>query len=162
MGITRGWEKRVIRTNIRYAKRTVRLFSVSPQSRSLFSASFHTFCLTARAYLNTQKYGLFCSLIFFFAPSQVTVHGRTFSKSVQFAPIIHTSWTSSIALSILCARFAKRIPRNVKLFFRINKYFQCKRKIAHKILIYTESIFAQKKINPSGQRLWGSVFFFSE
>ena len=27
-----------------------------------FSASFHTFCLTARAYLNTQKYGLFCSL----------------------------------------------------------------------------------------------------
>ena len=36
--------------------------SVSPQSRSLFSASFQTFCLTARAYLNTQKYGLFCSL----------------------------------------------------------------------------------------------------
>ena len=36
--------------------------SVSPHSRSLFSASFHTFCLTARAYLNTQKYGLFCSL----------------------------------------------------------------------------------------------------
>ena len=27
-----------------------------------FSASFQTFCLTARAYLNTQKYGLFCSL----------------------------------------------------------------------------------------------------
>ena len=32
------------------------------QSRSLFSASFQTFCLTARAYLNTVKYGLFCSL----------------------------------------------------------------------------------------------------
>ena len=32
--------------------------------RSLFSASFQTFCLTARAYLNTQKYGLFCSLSF--------------------------------------------------------------------------------------------------
>ena len=63
MGIARGWEKRVIRTNITYAKRTVRIFSVSPQSRSLFSASFQTFCLTARAYLNTQKYGLFCSLI---------------------------------------------------------------------------------------------------
>ena len=29
----------------------------------LFSASFQIFCLTARAYLNTQKYGLFCSLI---------------------------------------------------------------------------------------------------
>ena len=38
-------------------------FSVSPRSRSLFSSSFHTFCLTARAYLNTQKYGLFCSLL---------------------------------------------------------------------------------------------------
>ena len=35
---------------------------VSPQSRSLFSASFQTFCSTARAYLNTQQYGLFCSL----------------------------------------------------------------------------------------------------
>ena len=36
--------------------------SVSRQSRSLFSASFETFCLTARKYLNTQKYGLFFSL----------------------------------------------------------------------------------------------------
>ena len=36
--------------------------SVSPQSHSPFSASFQTFCLTARAYLNTQKYGLFSSL----------------------------------------------------------------------------------------------------
>ena len=33
------------------------------KSSSLFSASFQTFCLTARAYLNTQKYGLFCSLL---------------------------------------------------------------------------------------------------
>ena len=37
--------------------------SVSSQSHSPFSASFQTFCLTARAYLNTQKYGLFCSLM---------------------------------------------------------------------------------------------------
>ena len=37
--------------------------TVSPQSRSPLSASFQTFCLTARAYLNTQKYGLFCSLL---------------------------------------------------------------------------------------------------
>ena len=37
--------------------------AVSPQSRSLFSASFQTFCLTAGAYLNRQKYGLFCSLL---------------------------------------------------------------------------------------------------
>ena len=40
----------------------VRIFSASSQSRSLVSASFQTFCLTTRAYLNTQKYGLFCSL----------------------------------------------------------------------------------------------------
>ena len=38
-------------------------FRVSPQSRSPFSASLQTFFLTARAYLNTQKYGLFCRLI---------------------------------------------------------------------------------------------------
>ena len=54
--------KRVIRTNITYAKRTVRIFSVSPQSHSPFSASFQTFRLTVGAYLNTQKYGLFYSL----------------------------------------------------------------------------------------------------
>ena len=38
-----------------------RISSVFPQSRSPFSASLQTFCLTARAYLNTQKYGLFWS-----------------------------------------------------------------------------------------------------
>ena len=35
---------------------------LSPQSRSVFSASFQTFCSTPRAYLNTQQYGVFCSL----------------------------------------------------------------------------------------------------
>ena len=44
----------------------------SPQSRSLFSASFQTFCLTARAYLNTQKYGLLCSLTFKTLQSNLT------------------------------------------------------------------------------------------
>ena len=44
-------------------ERKERIFSVSPQSHSLFLASFQTFCLTARAYLNTQKYGLFCSRV---------------------------------------------------------------------------------------------------
>ena len=39
-----------------------RIFSASLQSRSQFSASLQTFCLTVRANLNTQKYGLFCSL----------------------------------------------------------------------------------------------------
>ena len=60
----RGWEMRVIGTNITYAKRTFHNFCVSPQSRSLFSASLQTFCLMVRAYLSTQKYGLFCSLNF--------------------------------------------------------------------------------------------------
>ena len=48
--------------SVRREKKKNRTFSVSPQSHSPFSASFQTFCLTARAYLNTQKYGLFCSL----------------------------------------------------------------------------------------------------
>ena len=39
-----------------------RIFSVSFQSRSPFSASLQSFCLTVRVYLNTQNYGLFCSL----------------------------------------------------------------------------------------------------
>ena len=34
------------------AREKKRIFSVSPQSRSLFWDSFQTFCLTARAYLN--------------------------------------------------------------------------------------------------------------
>ena len=51
--ISKAWRKSLTRAN---------RASVSPQSCSLFSASFHTFCVTARAYLNTQKYGLFCSL----------------------------------------------------------------------------------------------------
>ena len=38
-------------------------FSVTLQSRSPFSASLQTFCLTAGTYLNRQKYGLFCSLL---------------------------------------------------------------------------------------------------
>ena len=36
--IARGWEKRAIRTIISYSKRTVRIFRVSPQSCSPFSA----------------------------------------------------------------------------------------------------------------------------
>ena len=64
MRIARGWEKRVIRTKITYAKRTVRIFSVSPQvSLSVFSlVPDLLFDCSRLAYLNTQKYGLFCSL----------------------------------------------------------------------------------------------------
>ena len=43
--------------------RKVRIFSVFRQSCSLFSASLQTFCLSVRASLNTQKYGLSCSLL---------------------------------------------------------------------------------------------------
>ena len=61
--IRKVWrEARESHTRVRQEKKN-RIFSVSPQSRSLFSASFQTFCLTARACLNTQKYGLFCSLL---------------------------------------------------------------------------------------------------
>ena len=49
-------------------KRGVRVLSArsvrASHARKAFSASFQIFCLTARAYLNTQKYGLFCSLHF--------------------------------------------------------------------------------------------------
>ena len=59
--IERAWESRE-REREREKKKNDCIFSVSPQSRSLFSASFQTLCFTARTYLNTQKYGLFCSL----------------------------------------------------------------------------------------------------
>ena len=38
---------------LKWVKKSVK-HDVSPQSRSLFSASFQTFCLTACAYLNTR------------------------------------------------------------------------------------------------------------
>ena len=39
-----------------------RLSTVLLSVLALFSASFQSFCLTVRLYLNTQKYRLFCSL----------------------------------------------------------------------------------------------------
>ena len=39
-----------------HAKCSADTISVSPRSRSPFSASLQTFCLTVRVYLNTQKY----------------------------------------------------------------------------------------------------------
>ena len=67
--IGKAWRKsltRAQRASLTRPTGVERKKAVSPQSRSLFSASFQTFCLTARAYLNTQKYGLFCSLSFNF------------------------------------------------------------------------------------------------
>ena len=62
---TSAWEtikKSVCGVSLTRTKRAS-CVAVSPQSHSPFSASFQTFCLTTRAYLNTQKYGLFCSLL---------------------------------------------------------------------------------------------------
>ena len=55
--IGKAWRKSLTRAKLASLTRPT-----APQSRSLFSASFQTFCLTARAYLNKQKYGLCCSL----------------------------------------------------------------------------------------------------
>ena len=58
--IGKAWRKSL--TRAKHASLT-RPTGLSPVS--LFSASFQTFCLTARAYLNKQKYRLFCSLLFY-------------------------------------------------------------------------------------------------
>ena len=52
-----------VKKSVKCGVRVLRREPSLPQSRSLFSASFQTFCLTAGAYLNRQKYGLFCSLL---------------------------------------------------------------------------------------------------
>ena len=62
-------------------KRGLRVLRARSALASLFSASFQTFCLTARAYLNTQKYGLFRSLgerelRFFFAGGEGSTSRR--------------------------------------------------------------------------------------
>ena len=55
--------KKSVKRGVRVLRaRTSHARSISPQSHSLVSASFQTFCLTARAYLTTQKYRLFRSL----------------------------------------------------------------------------------------------------
>ena len=59
--IGKAWRKSCTRARQEKKKTTIR-GSVSPQARSLCSASFQTFCLTARPYLNIQKYELFCCL----------------------------------------------------------------------------------------------------
>ena len=54
--------KKSVKRGVRVLR--ARIFSVFPQSRSLSSASFQTFCLTARAYLNTQKYYTDCFAVY--------------------------------------------------------------------------------------------------
>ena len=55
-----AWRKNSLRVS---RTRSTRASHVRPQSCFLFSASLQTLGVTIRAYLNTQKYGLFCSLI---------------------------------------------------------------------------------------------------
>ena len=78
---------------------------LSPLSGSLFSASFQTFCLTARTYFNTQKYGLFCSLwqyqnkVFFFRrnskPTAETSNAFRPQKMWWRHGLQHSSWLLS-------------------------------------------------------------------
>ena len=79
------------RKSLTRAKRASLLLASLPRSRSLFSASFQTFCLTARAYMNTQKYGLFCSLenLLFF---------RTVRRQLFTHTLLHHSSTTPYSL----------------------------------------------------------------
>ena len=52
--------------------------SVSPRSRSPFSAFVHVQLFVHRPYLNTQKYGLFCSLLF---DQRLTSHNVQFLET---------------------------------------------------------------------------------
>ena len=55
---TVGFFSKSVKKSVKRGVRVLRARSAQSRSwsRSLFSASFQTFCLTARAYLNTQKY----------------------------------------------------------------------------------------------------------
>ena len=78
------------------------------KSRSLFSASFQAFCLTARAYLNTQKYGLIFSLTLLQLPKQqlqrslsFLYHKRCISKTLTSTVLSFSSSRYSQRLAIL-------------------------------------------------------------
>ena len=69
---TKGWQEedcktvgfffsKSVKKSVKRGVRVLRARS-SRASHARRAASFQTFCLTARADLNTQKYGLFCSL----------------------------------------------------------------------------------------------------
>ena len=61
--IGKVWRKSLTRAK-RACEARGKLFLASLPSLALcFQPRSRPFCLTARAYLNTQKYGLFCSLV---------------------------------------------------------------------------------------------------
>ena len=71
--------------------------------QGVFSALFQTFCLTARTYLNMQKYGLFCSLL-------LKLHRNHKGASLNSLKISEMSLTIllfltiSSSLHVLCRR----------------------------------------------------------
>ena len=89
--IGKAWRKSIARAKRARLTCPRRIFSVSPQSLSMFSASFQTFCLTARPYLNTQKYGLFCSLVF--------TLNRLWEKNLVFSSI-DSIWIACMSMYI--------------------------------------------------------------
>ena len=82
---TVGFFSKSVKKSVKRGVRVLRARSARA-SHAPFSASFQTFGLTARAYLNTQKYGLFCSLLS--RSLHVSWHGTKFVRAsfVSFIP----------------------------------------------------------------------------
>ena len=89
--------------------------------RSLFSASFQTFCLTARAYLNTQKYGLFCSLV----QSKVQSSMQLACERQTFL-LAHRRWGTSGETSVFAGLFVTRTSKytGTSSAVRVYNFFQ--------------------------------------
>ena len=147
MGIARSWERRVIWTNIMYAKRTVRIFSVSPQSRSLSSASFQTFCLTALAShalraceARARKSYATLYRVFFFlilTKKKTTVlqskrHSKTL-RPLSWSETLCSNSVNSTLHSTLCSAiklFLLVRNRNVFLFIHVSRKALKKKNVA--------------------------------
>ena len=97
--IGKAWRKSLARAKRARLTCLRRIFSVSPQSLSMFSASFQTFCLTSRPYLNTQKYGLFCSLVF--------TLNRLWEKKLVFSSLDYI-WIACMSMYIFSRQRASR------------------------------------------------------
>ena len=89
--------------------------------QGVFSALFQTFCLTARTYLNMQKYGLFCSLL-------LKLHRNHKGASLNSLKISEMSLTIllfltiSSSLHVLCRR-ADLVKK--KTLFQVYPYIVC-------------------------------------
>ena len=84
-------------------------FSVSPQSRSLCSASFQTFCLTACAYLNTQlNTDCFCRLMDYVNVVK-ELHWLPVAKQLEVRDILMAfKCIKGLAPPSLCNKFSTR------------------------------------------------------